>query len=322
MRHFHPLLLLVPVSVFAASLGGPVAGYATFANGSELRAILGTPGSYRFSGPLPLPEPAVRVYPAPGSNFALVESDGGLGVVVYNGDAIESSADMAGGIALADWVAFSVDAGAAVLFSSRENRLQIWSGLPASARLTLEVAADTLPARPISAAVSEDGKTVLIASRNAVHLLPAGGAPRLLLASDLIGSLTMLRNGTDAAVADRGAGAVQLLRNVTGSADVRALVSGMEDVGAVYPSSDGASLYVAIPNVNSMASVDLGTGSMETFETGAPALALTRLRNRDTFLISAKPNQPGWVFFREDAGARAGRTVFIPAVPRIEEVAQ
>jgi hypothetical protein len=40
------------------------------------------------------------------------------------------------------------------------------------------------------------------------------------------------------------------------------------------------------------------------------AAGLIPLRNRDTFMISAKAHQPGWVFYRDGLDCR---TVFIPA---------
>jgi len=134
----------------------------------------------------------------------------------------------------------------------------------------------------------------------------------------------MLRNGQDAAVADRGAGAIQLLHGVASGTDVRVLASGLEDIGALYPSSDGNSLYASIPSLKSIAAIDIGSGAVITFECGVAARQLKRLRSRDTFLISSSPRQPGWVFFREepaDAGSavRIGKTVFIPALAQGQE---
>src|SRR5215467_7876847 len=157
MRHFNFVLFFAPLSMFATSLGGPLAGYCTSANGSELRAILGTPGSYQFSAPLPVPDGTTRVHPAPGRDFVLVErapaadfEETPPGVATYSEGAIEAFAAMPGAIASPDWVAFSNEGGSAVLFSGRSNRVQVWSGLPASPQLTLDRAADSLAALPIT----------------------------------------------------------------------------------------------------------------------------------------------------------------------------
>ena len=334
MRHFNYLLLFAPLSVFATSLGGPLAGYATFANGSELRAILGTPGSYQFSAPLPLPDGATRLHPAPGRDFALVEraqaSDEQQtppGVAIYDGGALQSFAPMPGAIASPDWVVFSNEGGTAVLFSAQANRLQVWSGLPGSPQLALDASAGSLPDRPITAAVSEDGAILLAASQTAVYLVSTTEAPRLLLSAAKIASLVVLRNGRDAVVADHSAGVIHLLHNVASGADAGVLASGLDAVGSIYPSSDGTELYAALPRQKSIAAIDLGSGAVNIFDSGGSPLKLNRLRNRDTFLISAKPQQPGWVFFRDDsvaggAGVRSGKTVFIPAVTRSQEDGQ
>ena len=49
------LLVLTAGLSAAANLSGPVAGYVAGPSQPELRAISGVPGSYLFSGPLPLP---------------------------------------------------------------------------------------------------------------------------------------------------------------------------------------------------------------------------------------------------------------------------
>jgi hypothetical protein len=333
MRHFNILLLFAPLSIFATSMGGPLAGYATFRNGSELRAILGTPGSYEFSAPLPLPDGTTRVHPAPGRDFALVErapsadsQDMPPGIASYDGGAVAAFVPMAGAIASPDWVIFSNEGGAVVLFSAQAGRLQVWSGLPGSPQLILDRTTDGLPSGPTTAAVTEDGKTLLAASKNAVYLVSPNGAPRLLLSGTLIASVAMLRNGQDAVAADRGAGAIQFLHGVASGTDVRVIASGFEDIGAIYPSSDGGSLYAALPTVKSIAAIDLGSGAVTTFDSGAAASQLNRLRNRDTFLISATPRQPGWVFFRDDSeaagGIGSGKVVFIPALAPGQEEQQ
>jgi hypothetical protein len=136
----------------------------------------------------------------------------------------------------------------------------------------------------------------------------------------------MLRNGQDAVAADSGAGAIQFLRGVASGTDARVIASGFDDIGAIYPSSDGGSLYAALPTVKNVAAIDLGSGAVTTFDSGSAASQLNRLRNRDTFLISANPQEPAWVFFRDDSdvggGTRAGKAVFIPALPPTQEAQQ
>src|SRR5262249_31734086 len=155
-----------------------------------------------------------RVHPAPGRDFALIErapaadfQDTPPGIASYDAGAITAFVPMAGAIASPGWGIFSNAGGGAVLFSRPANRLQVWGGLPGSPQVILDRAADGLPSRLITAAVTEDGKTLVAASKNAVYLVGSDPAPRLLMSATLIASVAMLRNGQDAVVADRGAGA-------------------------------------------------------------------------------------------------------------------
>src|SRR5207249_5223327 len=111
-----------------APRGGPVAGILTCSNGSELRATLCAPGAYQFSAPLPLPEAATRVHPAPGRDYALVEraasaatSETPPGIARFNGGAIESFTGLEDAVASPDWVFFSAEGGAVFLSSAGSN---------------------------------------------------------------------------------------------------------------------------------------------------------------------------------------------------------
>src|SRR5215470_7789957 len=119
MRHLNSLLLLcAAVSALGATLGGPVAGYVTFAGGSELRAIFGAPGSYRFSAPLALPDGATHAYPAAAREFALLQRTSGddsqrLDVAMLSGDRIDTVKHLDGAIGSPDWIVFSSEGASA-----------------------------------------------------------------------------------------------------------------------------------------------------------------------------------------------------------------
>src|SRR5437016_5451173 len=73
----------------ATTITGPVAGYVVDSPGPALRAILGVPGAFRFSGALPLPEGVTRIHLAPGQDFALAERAGlSLGILRLSGSAV------------------------------------------------------------------------------------------------------------------------------------------------------------------------------------------------------------------------------------------
>ncbi len=317
------LLILMTAGIEAAEMiGGPVAGYVAGPSKPELRAIGGVPGSYWYSDPLPLPEGATRARVAAGQEFALVErGDAAPVALALSGGGVDHTTVLDGLMAHADWVAFSINAHSAVLFSAAANRLQVVTGLPDSMRVLLDADTSAFPEIPVTAAVSEDGTLALAASTQSVFVLLPGGAPRLILSGSRIRSLAVLRNGTDAVAGDDGTGSVYLISAVAGSEPAsRVLASGLYLLGDLYPSSDGRALFVARPGARTVSWIDMASGGVESVESDVPLSGLTPLRNRDTFLISARPRQPGWVFYRD---GNAGRIVFVPAaVERTQESGQ
>ncbi len=297
----------------AETIGGPVAGYVAGAKG-ELRAISGVPGSFGYSDPLPLPDGTTRVRVAPGQEFALAERrDAAPAALVLLGGAVDHVTVLDGVMPAADWVAFSLTARSAVFFSAANGRLQVVTGLPDAARVVIDLDAAALAEPASTAAVSDDGTLVLLASTQSVFTLTPDQAPRLVFSGTRIRSLAVLRNGVDAVVADDGTGSVHLLSAAASAASTRVLASGLYLLGDLCASADGASIFVARPGARAISWIDMASGAVQSLDTDVPFSGLTPLRNRDTFLISAKPGQPGWVFYREGS---AGRLVFIPAVAR------
>ena len=295
----------------AGTLSGPVAGYVTDSSRTQLRTILGVPGALSFSEPLPLPEGVTQVRLAPGQDFALVENaDSAPGVLFLKAGAVDCMAPVPGGMPSADWIAFSPAAGSALLYSARANRLQVLNGFPDAPRVALDLDATMLPEQPLMGAVRDDGSLLLVASATSLYRVSPAGAAQVVLSAGGILSITVLRNGADAAVSDPTTGSVHVVRNVASNPEARVVASGLDGIGTIFPAWDGQSLFVARPGAETVSSIDLVSGEVRSFGSSVAPVALIPLRNRDTFLISAKANQPGWVFYRDGTG---GRAVFIPA---------
>ena len=317
----HRYLLPVVVAGLAFADGpisGPVAGYVTDSSRAQLRTIFGGPGAFTFSEPLPLPEGVAQVRLAPGQDFALVEhANNAPGVLFLKAGAVDRLAPIDGAIPSADWIAFSPGAGSALLFSAAAHRVQVLSGLPDAPRVALDLDAATLVEQPTLGAVSDDGSLVLVASGTSVYRLSRDGSAQVVLSAGGIQSLTVLRNGVDAAVSDPTTGSVQLLRNAASHPEARVLASGLDGIGTIFPSWDGLSLFVARPGAENVSSIDMASGEVRSFSASVAPVGLIPLRNRDTFLISAEAHQPGWVFYRDGL---AGRVVFIPAESATREI--
>jgi hypothetical protein len=295
----------------AGTISGPVAGYVTDSSRTQLQAIVGVPGALSYSQPLALPDGVTLVRLAPAQDFALVESaHSAPGVLFLKAGAVDHLAPVDGAMPSADWVAFSPGAGSALLFSAAAGRLQVLNGLPGAPHVALDLDAATLPEQPAMGAVSDDGSLVLVAGATSLYRVSGSGAVQVVLSAGGILSVTTLRNGVDAAVSDPTTGSVQLVQNVASNPAARVLASGLDGIGTIFPSADGKSLFVARPGAAAVSSIDLASGAVESFASSVAPVALIPLRNRDTFLISSKAQQPGWIFYSDGV---ASRTVFIPA---------
>jgi hypothetical protein len=310
MRKLHRYLL--PMIATAAALADgnmsrPVAGYVIDGQ-TQLRPILGVPGAFTFDGPLASPEAPARIWLAPGQTFALTESaSGALAIQSLAGTAVSPSAPLPGAMQSPDWIAFSPTAGSALLFFGSARRAQVVAGLPQAPRLILDQ--DISGQEPLtSGAVSDDGSTIVLASISTVYLL-AGGQLQVLISPGAVVSVTMLRNGFDAAVSDDN-GTVYQIRNLASRPQAQVVTTGLGHLGALFPAWDGKSLFVARPGDRSISVIDLSSGDVHTFPTPVAAVRLSPLRNRDTFLIASEAHEPGWIFYWDGTG---GRVAFIPA---------
>jgi hypothetical protein len=322
-RYFLPVIvagvtLFNGVAFADGSISGPVAGYVTDSSRAQLRTIFGVPGAFTFGNPLALPEGVAQVRLAPGQDFALVErANASPALLFLKAGVVDHLAAIDGAMASADWVAFSPGAGSALLFSAASNRLQVLSGLPDAPQVSLDWDAAALSAQPLLGGVSDDGSLVLVASGTSVYRIARDGSSQVVFSAGGIQSLTVLRNGVDAAVADPTTGSVNLVRNAASTPAVRVLASGLDGIGAIFPASDGLSLFVAQPGAATVSSIDLASGGIRSFPASVAPVGLIPLRNRDTFLISAEANHPGWVFYRDGLDARS---VFIPAADSAREI--
>ena len=310
LQHLYLPVLLAGI-LYSADIGGPIAGYAIDSSQAQLRAILGVPGAFAFSAPLTLPSGVSRLRLAPGQDYAIAERSGNAPVIlILRSGSVDRITPIAGAMEVSDWIAFSSRAGSAMLISTEAHRLQVVTGLPASPRISIDIDLNGLPEAPATGAVSEDGGLVVLASRTTLYRLSDAADAQLLLSLGGIPSVSIV-NSTDVAVADSSTGAVHVVRNIASNAEAHVVVSGLANIGDMFPSQDGKSLFVAEREDGAVRSVDLASGEVRTYATPAGRIELLPLRNRDTFLLAAEPGRPGWVFYRDGL---EGRVVFVPAI--------
>ncbi len=296
------------------TVSGPRAGYVALGE-RELRAVRGVPGAFRFSEPIPLPADASRVYPAPSQDFVLVsQAGGGILALRFGSDGVPAASAINGALPDVDWIAFSPSGTAAVLYSSAVGRFQAIRGLPGAPAIGTVFDAAALPDALLSAAISDDGAALLLAFARTVYLAAESGGIELVSATAGEPAAVFFRSSRDGAIADRGTGSVALLRS--GPTPVlRPLASGLDRLGDIYPAFDGASVFVTRPAAQELAIIDVTTAEVLHYALPVTPEHLFPLRNRDTFLLSAGPGQPGWVFLRNGTD---GITIAIPAPAAVE----
>jgi DNA-binding beta-propeller fold protein YncE len=214
-----------------------------------------------------------------------------------------------GALQVADLVAFSPSGRSAVLLSAAAARLQVIAGLPRTPRIVQDIDLASLPGLPDRVAISDDAGSILLESSHTVYLLSPDGSARVAAAVPEGAALAFLPNSGDVAIGDRKAGSVYVMQPLTGRI-VGVLSSGLNEIGEIATSSDGAVVYVTDLSEQHIRAVSVATGEVRTFELPVSPVRIDRLKGTDTFLISAEAGQPAWIFLGSGNDARA---VFVPA---------
>jgi hypothetical protein len=194
--------------------------------------------------------------------------------------------------------------------------LQLLLGLPEAPRIASDLDATVLPEEPLTAAVSDDGGTLVIASGDAVYLVAASAAAKLVLAGQKILALTMIPNGTDVVAADSATGSIYLLQQLGSSPISRVVAYGLAGVGGLSTTRDGRAVLAAQPDAKTLSTIDLASGTVSSIPLDSTPESLLPLSNLDVFLTSSRPGEAARVFFR---GEGLGHVLAIPA-PRTQQV--
>lgn len=309
------------------SMGRPVLGYVAQSAPLGLRAILGVPGAATFGDPLPIPSDSSSVLVAPSQRFAWIERGGGAPAILNLGGTRAGNAmAVSGAIPVADVAAFSPSGSSLALYSAASGELQVLTGLPGTPQIAQDIKTSSLPGAPETLGISDDGGAVLLASGGLVYLLSSGGATQTVLTLSGSAAIAFLPGSRNAAVVDRGAGSLQLVRNGSSGVSSGVLATGLTGAADVSATGDGRSLVVTHPSSSGIGGsgsgiwmVNAGTGAVSSFSTPIAPAGLMRLANplanQDSYLISSEPGQPAWIFVPNPAGSggSGARTVFVPA---------
>lgn len=155
----------------ANSVDSPAIGYVIGGDTPELRAMLGVPGSARFSDPIALPEGTLRAEVAPGHRWVLAIRSEDVAVYLPDSKAVLPVA--VSGVPAA-W-AISPSGSRLALFSADRGEVALISGMPTSPKLenTLKIAQmDSFVLADTGAFVYAVGNRILNADGGLIHASP------------------------------------------------------------------------------------------------------------------------------------------------------
>jgi hypothetical protein len=312
-RYFYPLLL--PVLASAATFSTPVTGYVA-ESGPALRAVLGVPGALKFSDPLSLPDGTTKIRLPPAADYAWLERGAASpAVLLLKSGSADAVLVVDAALGSADWAAFSPRGTSAVLYSASAGRLQIIGGLPTAPKVSRDLDASTLPGQPLTAAVTDDGSTLVISTGDAIYVVGPGGPATSVLSGQKIQAVAALPNSSDVVAADSADGTIYLLQNLSSAPVARILASQVAGADYLSTTSDGAIVLAAQPGASSLSMIDVATGAVQSFLLYEAPNGLVPLSNRDVFLTSSRAGDAAWIFYR--AGT-SGHPLFIPAAQAAE----
>jgi hypothetical protein len=310
-------LALSATALFGQSgqVGGPVIGFVWDGSVRALRPILGIPGASTLGDPLDAGFELSFATVAPRQDSAVAfAADGSLhllrlgsGVTEVLCGACPSTAEAA---------VFSPSGTAVALYSAGQAR--IVTGLPDAPAAGASFEVGSLPRRASRAgtlappmALSDDGAWLLASAVAAVNLFGANGGPRQLLETGPYALVAFAAGGHDAAIADPSGAALALFHDVAGASTGQPLATpdGIRHAGALAFSADGSRLFLASRAQQSVAAIDIATGTSSVAACNCAPSSLVPMGQ--VLRLNELGDGPLWLL---DAGGPAEpRIVFVPA---------
>ena len=277
---------LMNSSVESPSLGYVVRTLDPDSGALELRAMLGVPGSARFSGAIALPEGTTSAEVAPGQKWVLA---------IRSNEAVSFQPDTNTATSIARigtpsaW-AFSPSGGRVALFYPDRGNLVLMSGLPGSPKLdsTLRIAqADSFAISDNGAFVYSVGNRILTSDGGMVY--QASGPMAFEAGRDLL----VVYDGDNSALMEVAA---------TGGSN-RQIAGGVDAPDQLLASADR--IYAANAATGIVALIEYADGSLSKQSVKVTRLAQSAITG--TVLVSFDTNDPAWL-------VNAQGISFVPAI--------
>lgn len=297
----------------SAPMVGWIAGQGTDRN--QILPIVGVLGSATVRGPLQMPNDVLHVHLAPAGSWALIEQRGHAPALMpISGTAAGALQPIAGVLTNPTQVSFS-PTGTTAVMRFRTGAIQVVTGLDSSPTLAFQSEFSD-PSGIYGLAVSDDGSAALAATGSgAVYLLAKAAAPVLAYNGSRSMGIAFVPNQSTAVFADGASGSVSLCR-IAGSPTVQTLanvsLAGSEVLLAA--SRDGSGAFLTTVGSTTAYRIDLALGTTQSATLPAAATRLDRLRDGQSFVVSAAAGEPVWILTGNSSGMQ---TIFAanPGVP-------
>jgi hypothetical protein len=313
-------LLIRPTALRAqdlasARIGSPIVGLVSTEHRmeTEVRAILGVPGSSRLSEPITLPAGVRHIRLAPTQEWGLAEQtgSGSLGIVRFTGMQPGEFLSIAGAMSAPDSIAFSSMGRAAALVSLASGRVQVLGGSGTTPQVAMESQLPDLGRGSLAAVVPSDDATVAAAlsSDGRVFLLSPSAVSRLITATAGPAAVCFLPNQTSMVVADSATGAIFVIDSFLQSPIARTVASLPNLSGTrilLQPAGDAKSVFVAAVGGKTAYQVHLSDQSVSTVDVPVQISLLERVRDGDIFLLSANAGDSPWLLMSEGGDLKMG----------------
>ncbi len=288
----------------------PVLGYAYDPSLGAIRAIRGIPGAAVLGDVVDsgLELTAAEISPSQDFALAVSASDRRLRLIRWSDGQAPSVTLLNDAMEAPSRLIFSPSGAAAVLQEQNSGRLQVITGLPASAVL------QEIPPSASSAIALADNGAIALASGDGVRVFGPDRNSFVLPLPTSIRALAFSRDGRDL-VAMTGSGDLYLAKNLEAGVDIRNISYGSDrlaDPVAVRFSADGSSVFAADAS-GRLASILLENG--DTRETVCPCIP-TRIQpmgQRGLLRVTEISDQPLFLF---DTSAERPRVWFVPMADR------
>ena len=288
----------------AGTAGGPTLGYIWSAGDATLRPLGGVPGAASVGSSIVTAGKYSSGAASTRLQLALLEdAGGGVWLQPLGG----TPQQLAGGQPQGLHFSFAATSDSAVAYAPGAPAVLLLRALGTQA----QVEKVAVPGGLVSASVS-DGGALAIATATQVAVSASGGAFGSPVNIGKFGGMSFLAGGSDLVYADAASNVVARM-----SGAVTTVVASAKD-GVSSPSSVAATLdqhWVAVLNQadGSLLRIDLsGAQAAQRLSCACTPTRLDPLAGNGVFAVTAAlPSSPLWAF---DAGTRAARTFFVPAL--------